>query len=235
MAIKYNGLDLSKRIIDGREVEKVMYNGTQIRPTAPSPIPSTYKQVEYINNAWGWDTNTRAFIDTGLIINTPYFKMEFGMTPYVVYTNNQYFYARGWKWLSYEIWFDIRTLNVWMSIWIRVWWTYDVYGVNEVTYWWDTVNDIWTVKFIRDNQICADTTYSGTIQQDYNTLSFWWAHMDMYYWKIYKWTSNDNLTLVRDYVPVVRRSDNMVWMYDKVEWVFYTSPNGYLFTAWPDV
>lgn len=37
MAIKINWKDLSKRIIDGVEVEKVMLNGVQIRPDSPVP------------------------------------------------------------------------------------------------------------------------------------------------------------------------------------------------------
>lgn len=40
MAIKYNWRDLVKRIINGREVEKVMYNGSQIWPNAVPPIPN---------------------------------------------------------------------------------------------------------------------------------------------------------------------------------------------------
>jgi hypothetical protein len=39
MTIKYNWRDLAKRIINGREVEKVIYNWTQIRPSQ-SPTPN---------------------------------------------------------------------------------------------------------------------------------------------------------------------------------------------------
>ena len=40
MTIKYNWQDLQKRIINGREVEKVMYNGVQIRPSSTPPTPT---------------------------------------------------------------------------------------------------------------------------------------------------------------------------------------------------
>ena len=42
MAIKYNGLDLQKRIINWKEVSKVMYNGTQIRPSVVPPVQEDY-------------------------------------------------------------------------------------------------------------------------------------------------------------------------------------------------
>ena len=40
MAIKINWKDLQKRIINGKEVEKVMYNGVQIRPSSTPPTPT---------------------------------------------------------------------------------------------------------------------------------------------------------------------------------------------------
>ncbi len=42
MTIKYNWQDLQKRIINGREVEKVMYNGVQIRPSSTPPTFDDY-------------------------------------------------------------------------------------------------------------------------------------------------------------------------------------------------
>lgn len=41
MTIKYNWQDLQKRIINGKEVEKVMYNGVQIRPSS-TPVSDDY-------------------------------------------------------------------------------------------------------------------------------------------------------------------------------------------------
>lgn len=51
----------------------------------------------------------------------------------------------------------------------------------------------------------------------------------IYYFKIY-----DDGTLIRDYVPCYRKSDNVVGLYDLVYDVFYTTPTG-SFTAGPDV
>lgn len=48
MSIKYGTHDLVKRIINWHEVEKVIYNGNQIRPSSTPPTPTpTY--------SWWWD------------------------------------------------------------------------------------------------------------------------------------------------------------------------------------
>lgn len=49
--------------------------------------------------------------------------------------------------------------------------------------------------------------------------------------KYYSCQIYDNGTLVRDFIPVVRDSDSKAGMYDRVNDVFYLSPNGDLFVA----
>ena len=51
MTIKYNGQDLVRRIINWHDVEKVMYNGIQIRPSSPTPTP-TYHIMWDFASAW---------------------------------------------------------------------------------------------------------------------------------------------------------------------------------------
>lgn len=55
------------------------------------------------------------------------------------------------------------------------------------------------------------------------------AYADLYYFKL--WVAG---TLVRDMVPC-KNSNNVVGLYDLVNNVFYTSPNGALFVAGPTV
>jgi hypothetical protein len=52
----------------------------------------------------------------------------------------------------------------------------------------------------------------------------------VYSFKIY--SNND---LVRDFVPCCRTSDDAIWLYDKVNDVFYTNSWTWTFTKWPDV
>lgn len=56
-----------------------------------------------------------------------------------------------------------------------------------------------------------------------------WAYK-IYYCKI--WNS---WTLIRDFVPCYRISDNVIWMYDLENDVFYTNNWSWTFTKWNDV
>lgn len=49
--------------------------------------------------------------------------------------------------------------------------------------------------------------------------------------KIYFLRMTENGILVRDFIPVKRKSDGMIGMYDLVGRKFYTSPNGVAFTG----
>ena len=61
----------------------------------------------------------------------------------------------------------------------------------------------------------GNTPYSG-----------WYARANIYYFQIY-----DGDKIVRDYIPVVRKTDGVVGMYDKVNNVFYTNAGSGSFTA----
>ena len=49
--------------------------------------------------------------------------------------------------------------------------------------------------------------------------------------KVWLLNINDNGKPIRKFIPVKRKSDGMVGMYDLVEKKFYTSPNGVAFTG----
>ena len=49
--------------------------------------------------------------------------------------------------------------------------------------------------------------------------------------KIYFLKMKENGMLVRDFIPVKRKSDGVIGMYDLVGRKFYTSPNGVAFTG----
>ena len=55
-------------------------------------------------------------------------------------------------------------------------------------------------------------------------------NFDLSYCKIY-----ENWTLIRDFVPCYRKSDNVIWLYDLVNNQFYTNSWSWTFTKWPDV
>lgn len=57
-----------------------------------------------------------------------------------------------------------------------------------------------------------------------------WNYGTIYYVKIY-----DGENMVRDMVPAYRDIDGEIWMYDKINKVFYTNAWTWTFTKWPDV
>lgn len=58
MAIKINGKDLSKRIINWHEVEKVIRNGVQIRPESTPPAFDDYLNF-YVMNPWSFEKRVK--------------------------------------------------------------------------------------------------------------------------------------------------------------------------------
>jgi hypothetical protein len=58
----------------------------------------------------------------------------------------------------------------------------------------------------------------------------------LYYFKLYSKASKESQgVLVRDMMPCKRKSDNKVGLLDKVNNVFYVSPNGVEFVGGPEV
>ena len=53
--------------------------------------------------------------------------------------------------------------------------------------------------------------------------------------KLYACKIWDNNVLVRDFTPCYRKSDNEIWLWDKVNNEFYPNAGTWTFTKWPDV
>lgn len=81
----------------------------------------------------------------------------------------------------------------------------------------------------------SQPTYSVWYNLYIFTTNVWWtawgnSNLKLYYTKIW-----DSWTLVRDLVPCYRKSDNVIWMYDLVNDVFYINSWSWTFTKWADV
>ena len=77
---------------------------------------------------------------------------------------------------------------------------------------------------------CTNTTFSSN-----NTIRIWDIAYNWYWWKCKFFKISDWTTLVRDLVPCYRKSDSVIWMYDKVNKQFYTNAGTWTFTKWPNV
>jgi len=103
MTIKYNGKNLIKRIINGQEVEKVMYNWVQIRPDV---VPPTVDYLCFTANTAG--STVKFSWDASYSIAAPNLQYSYDKTTWIDY---QYW--------SYAQWETITLNNVWDKIYFR--------------------------------------------------------------------------------------------------------------------
>jgi len=182
--------------------------------TATFQLIITYQPVQYIQNTWAewmdlwlWITSWVTSVD-----------IKYNM---VEWTPNK----------QQQVWWGMAVRPQW---WTNTWFRTGYEG-GWRTQWWLSTDTTWW----NTDVVCTGTS---TITSDRNIILFWqneWgsaptyymnAIIKMYYCKVY-----ENNVLVRDLVPVYRVSDNVVWMYDNVNDVFYTNANStWGFVAWPD-
>lgn len=106
------------------------------------------------------------------------------------------------------------TINAWHNIVLKSW----------------SCNLDWTSYTITT----SSTPYQSSI--DLFAWNNWWTH----WWRasqcaIKTFKIYESWTLVRDFVPCYRKSDNVIWLYDLVKDQFYTNSWTWTFTKWPDV
>lgn len=208
-------------------------------------LPSEYQEVEYIQstatNPWT-QTSSWQYIDTWFT-HTPNTKVEidyqfswletqqrmFGTettnssySTFVTYINWSTQRARGtknwtWNWQTTGVAADTsrHTFILDKS-------TYKIYTNWTQIHSWSnayTITKNW--EFTLAIFATRNTDYSGYIEH---------ASAKLYGCKIW-----DNSVLVRNFVPCYRKVDGEIWLYDLVNWVFYTNQGTGTFTKWADV
>ena len=89
------------------------------------------------------------------------------------------------------------------------------------------------------NTVNSQTITNNPTNNPLTILAQYWPTEDAYYnyasAKLYACKIWDNDVLVRDFIPCYRKSDNVIWVFDKVENKFYTNAWSGTFTKWNDV
>lgn len=193
-----------------------------------------YQEVEYIQSS-----GTQR-IDT-LFTPTNNTKVEISMW---WWSDNWSYPAMFW---CYDTWSTTAAVAKWIFLnrnvgsnwyWYMFWWAYNgvtfsfanwqnhTYSVSQswVIQDWTLLYTPTTVTFtgVKPISIFSLNTQANGIT-DYSIFK-------LYYCKIY-----ESWTLVRDFIPCYRKSDNVIWLYDLVNSVFYTNSGTGTFTKWPDV
>lgn len=211
------------------DIQEIYLWSTKVRPT--SILPRTYQEVEYIQSDW-W-----AYINTWYTPNTSdYFWLKFKWAQVSNVKSNDYLY-----------WANVGTNNNWLSFENTNWFYWNAWSTT--VFWKHTVN-IWTdfEYDIKYNNWTLSVSWTQNWSYSYSKWNWLWnsvfvffanwtgvsSYMNakLYYLKMYSWSWFD---LIRDFVPCYRKSDNVIWLYDIVEWNFYTNSWGWTFTKGADV
>jgi hypothetical protein len=206
-------------------------------------LPSAYQEVERIGTSWSqwidtwfviswvtWiQTETKIAVNTtsqnipifwsyspNYNSSTPTSWKYYHLTPY---SNKWYFWKNGSEWnggsYSATVWKQYEIVYNNSSNYLNVDWS-NVVSVSWTT--WPTSPYTYTIAISR-----RGTARSWDV--------FYWR-WNYYYFNIYNRNTN---TYERQMIPCYRKSDNVIWMYDIVNWVFYTNNGSWTFTKWNDV
>lgn len=200
-----------------------------------------YQQVEYIQSSWTNSTSWQ-YINTWIIPTPANTTVKLRTTPtsssYSVYLcavltadNNWYYY-----WLS----FTANRRHCWR--WTN-WWSWQWYPIVDFSYSRNRWSWIYDVEYRNDDFYIDDTLKADATA---NTTSFTypmylfarnnhWTVWSCSSFRLYQCQISQAWTLVRDFRPVYRKSDNVIWLLDIVNKVFYTNQWTWSFTKWPNV
>ena len=190
-------------------------------------FPSAYKRVQYIQSSW------TQYISTWY---NPKQNTEFEIEYEIVSYNQRY---------SVPMWTRYEHNNQAYYFWYE--------NNNNSYYWfWNNKSDpssvafhwIWVRRKITyHNNVLSNWTQSvsvATNQQPYWTIIiFWeqnrWSVQELGAMKLYMFTLREWTTKKYDFIPCYRKSDNVIWLLDMVNKVFYTNQWSWSFTKWWDI
>ena len=185
-------------------------------------VPATYKAVQYITSSWTqyirtWisASNTLSF-DFAITPNTSYVS-EYAIlwnywsanALFMMFYQNQYRLHNGWKVVDWPAPTNQKTLITIDNTW---------YTINGVKYNCATQNNYW-----------------WTVQISLFSTTNWSTNTARWRFSLRRTKISDNGNLVRDFVPCYRKSDSVVWLFDRVNKIFYTNNGTWSFTKWPDL
>lgn len=187
-------------------------------------LPSTYQEVEYIENTSSWpriDLWCKATSNTKSIIKF----RNLAATGGVIYWTEAGNDNADYRLFNYSnrLYFDLNSSR------ISWWWSSLVAGVDyEWELWNFYVKDYNTQATIVSGSAIASYTSATNMTLNQQT---WGSSLNRWYYvKVY-----ENDVLIRDLVPCYRIADTVIWMYDLENWTFYTNSGSGTFTKWPDV
>lgn len=199
-------------------------------------IPSTYQEVEYI------ESSGTQYINSGYLpsVNT---EIEAGIS----WWSTQVAWAVFWwvtsadkssDWILWRIYYNAS--DSWATNIFNAWFCNTTYWECQKTVTYNEFHNI----VMKKNYCSVDWTQVSSLTTSWtpyqgNIFIFcwnnWWSAWRHWNCKIKSFKISNSWTLVRDFVPCYRKSDNVIWLYDKVNNQFYTNAWSWTFTKWNDV
>ena len=193
------------------KVKKIYQWSNLVRPRR---LPSAYQEVEYIQSTW------TQYIETGVA-------WSMNMTTELK-LNSQYIGESAIFWSAWSLnWNFLMFYNNAIR-----WHSYTAVDVAC------SLNTDYTIATENGKVTINGTSYTNTASSSVSTNNvklFECATWPMWQFKLYYFKIRKGWTLVRDFVPCYRKSDNVIWMYDLVNKQFYTNSWSWTFTKWPNV
>lgn len=192
---------------------------------------SKFQKVEYIQSqsTWEWSWSSWQYINTWYKWWST-IKIEIKISWFTQ------------TWSHHIIWSDYAWENRWFAIWATRFTYYNtvITLVNNKFNNWNThILQLSKDWFYNDWIIDPNTLSTNTFQTPSNITIFAlnrnWSVMEYSTYKLHYLKIRDNWNLVRNFVPCYRKSDNVIWLLDKVNKQFYTNSWSWSFTKWPNI
>ena len=190
---------------------------------------SKYQLLEYIqsNSTWSWTSSTWQYINTGVAVNNK-MKVVFKLWNWLnAWTSSNDAFSADTNWTTN--WFGLIAWYYNFYQWITCAHNFNDWNIHTWEFSQQWLYKDWTL-------LTTPATYTFTwpnlclFALNRNWAISEHASLRIYYFKIY-----NNGVLVRDFIPVYRKSDNAIWLVDKVNKVFYPNQWSWSFTKWPNV
>ena len=193
-------------------------------------VPTEYQAVERVGatSSWAWTGSSWQYIDTWYPVSDK-LKVEFKIYWNQPWSSSNDIFSsdRGWT----ADWF-------WLIAWYYNFYAWTTYAHNfndwQIHTW--EFSKTWLYKDGTLLVVPSNNTKTFTWLNLYLfALNRNWAVQEHATWRIYYLKMYYNWTLVRDFIPCYRKSDNVIWFRDRVNKVFYTNRGSGSFTKWGNI
>ena len=212
------------------KIKRIYVGDTQSRPVRW--LPSAYQAVEYIQSSG------TQWINTGVVAwNINSIEAEY-VYPTLKNAVNILCWARDTSATGLAL-LRINASNV-ISAYFNTQVLTDTTAVAWTKYKVKVDFQSWSQKIYINDVLKSTTTYSITYYYSNNYYLFGFKETDSLVsspgsFKLYSCKMYNNSTLVRDFIPCYRKSDSVIWLYDRVWKQFYTNAGSGTFTKWFDL